>query len=158
MPDGDENAIDGQIRHGIGLNECNMRCSTTGPSARAGKKLSAPITMTTVTSNTTNSGVCVGKVPGPAGIAFLAASEPAIPRTGTLRRSFDHQHLAGRNARSPDQFHLSSHQPNRRPSHGRRNLACLHFNLRQTEATAQGPGFNSGALCCFQFIEVKIAD
>ena len=32
----------------------------------------------------TNSGVWVGSVPGPAGTCFLAASEPAIARTGII--------------------------------------------------------------------------
>src|SRR5438876_268656 len=41
------------------------RCSTIGPSASAGMKVSAPTMITTLISMTTNSGVCVGRVPEP---------------------------------------------------------------------------------------------
>ena len=58
------------------------RCSTIGPSASAGKKVSAPTSTITPISKTTNSGVCVGSVPGPAGTSFFSASEPAIASVG----------------------------------------------------------------------------
>ena len=44
----------------------NCKCSTIGPSARAGMNVRAPTMITVPTSSTTNSGVCVGSVPGPA--------------------------------------------------------------------------------------------
>ena len=49
------------------------RCSTTGPSASAGTKVSAPTNKTTPTSIVMNSGVWVGSV-------------PAVSRGGALRR------------------------------------------------------------------------
>ena len=61
----------------------SIRCSTIGPSARAGKKLSAPTMMTTPISQAMKSGVCVGSVPAPAGTFFLRASEPAMASAGT---------------------------------------------------------------------------
>ena len=60
------------------------RCSTIGPSASAGTKVSAPTMITTPTSSTTNSGVCVGSVPGPAGHELLAR-----------QRAGDRQHRNG---------------------------------------------------------------
>ena len=53
-------------------------CSAIGPSASAGKKVRAPITITVLASSTTNNGVCVGSVPADAGTCFFAANEPAI--------------------------------------------------------------------------------
>src|SRR5262249_23709625 len=43
------------------------RCSTIGPSARAGKNVSAPTTSTVAIRSTTNNGVWVGSVPAPGG-------------------------------------------------------------------------------------------
>ena len=59
-----------------------IKCSTIGPSARAGKKLNAPTIMMTPMTHTMKSGVCVGNVPALAGTFFLFASEPAIASTG----------------------------------------------------------------------------
>jgi hypothetical protein len=58
------------------------RCSTIGPRASAGMNVSAPTMITTPISMTTNSGVCVGSVPGPTGTSYLRAREPAIARVG----------------------------------------------------------------------------
>src|SRR5262249_6655081 len=60
------------------------RCSTTGPSASAGRNVSAPTSSTVPTSRTTKSGPCVGSVPAPAGTSFLRASAPASARTTTI--------------------------------------------------------------------------
>ncbi len=43
--------------------------------------------MTTATSQTTKSGVCVGSVPALEGVIFFRAREPAMARTGTLMRN-----------------------------------------------------------------------
>ncbi len=64
--------------------ENSIRCSTIGPSASAGKKVSAPTSTTVPASSETNSGPCVGSVPAVAGTSFFAASEPAIARIGTM--------------------------------------------------------------------------
>ena len=45
-------------------------------------KVSAPTSTTTPTSSATNSGVCVGSVPAPAGTIFFRASEPAMASIG----------------------------------------------------------------------------
>src|SRR5262249_47658053 len=58
------------------------KCSTIGPSASDGMNVSAPTISTTPTSIATNSGVWVGRVPGPAGTIFFLASEPAIASVG----------------------------------------------------------------------------
>ena len=68
--------------HGLRVRQCRSRCSTIGPSASAGMKVSAPTMITTPISMATNSGVCVGSVPGLAGTIFLRASEPAIASVG----------------------------------------------------------------------------
>ena len=60
----------------------SSRCSTTGPSASAGTKVSAPTVITVPISTTTNSGVCVGSVPAEGGTCFAAASAPASASTG----------------------------------------------------------------------------
>ena len=44
--------------------------------------VSAPTIMTTPINNTTNSALCVGKVPGPVGMIFLRANEPAMANVG----------------------------------------------------------------------------
>src|SRR5215208_1148703 len=62
----------------------SVRCSTTGPSARAGMNVKAPTRITVPTSSVTNSGVWVGRVPAETGTAFLPASEPAMANTGTI--------------------------------------------------------------------------
>src|SRR5262249_35511667 len=62
----------------------SMRCSTTGPSASAGRNVRAPIRNTVPTRSATKSGVCVGSVPALGGTDFLRASDPAIARTGTI--------------------------------------------------------------------------
>ena len=48
-----------------------------GPRARAGTKVSAPTSTTTLINSTTNNGVYVARVPGPAGTSFFLASDPA---------------------------------------------------------------------------------
>src|SRR5262249_53154946 len=53
-----------------------FRCSTTGPSASAGRKVRAPTRITTPISRPTKSGVSVGSVPGPVGTVFFRATEP----------------------------------------------------------------------------------
>src|SRR6202012_1558515 len=70
-----------RARHGFGYssNQClDIRYSAIGPSARAGRKVSAPTTITTQASRVTNSGVCVGRVPAVSGTWRFAASEPAM--------------------------------------------------------------------------------
>ena len=58
------------------------KCSTTGPSASAGKNVRAPTIRTTPTRRTTKTLEVVLNVPEVAGTAFLAASEPAIASGG----------------------------------------------------------------------------
>src|SRR5262249_25413090 len=58
------------------------KCSTMGPSAKAGKNVSAPTITITPTSSTTNTGPVTGNVPADSGTFFFAASDPAIPRIG----------------------------------------------------------------------------
>src|SRR5262249_23690247 len=58
-------------------------CSTTGPSASAGKNSSPAMMRITPTTTTTNSAVSVGNVPAEAGTLVLRAREPAIAITGT---------------------------------------------------------------------------
>src|SRR5262249_6339638 len=60
----------------------SSRCWTTGPRARAGRKVRAPTMITTPISRVTKSGVCVGSVPGPAGTSFFWARDPAIASVG----------------------------------------------------------------------------
>ena len=62
------------------------KCSTTGPSVSAGKKVSAPTIRTTPTSRPTNKGPFVGKVPADAGITFLLARLPATASSGMIMR------------------------------------------------------------------------
>ena len=62
------------------------RCSTTGPSARAGKKVSPPTIRMTPTRRPTNRPPSVGKVPAEGGSVFLAASEPAIAMAGMITK------------------------------------------------------------------------
>jgi hypothetical protein len=50
------------------------RCSTIGPSASAGKKVSPPMMRITPTTRPTNRPPVVGSVPADGGIDFLAAS------------------------------------------------------------------------------------
>ena len=61
-----------------GYGDALMSCSAIGPSASAGRNVSAPMTITVDASSTTKSGVCVGSVPAEGGTCFFAASEPAI--------------------------------------------------------------------------------
>src|SRR5713101_8140388 len=55
-----------------------------GPRAKAGKKVSAPTMITTLTRSTAKSAPLVGKVPRLAGTTFLPTREPAIARAGTI--------------------------------------------------------------------------
>src|SRR6185312_9340681 len=59
-----------------------MRCSTIGPSDKAGRNVRAPTMMITPTRSATNSGPWVGRVPAEAGICFFRASEPAMASKG----------------------------------------------------------------------------
>src|SRR5262249_32817210 len=77
-------AVEPALRSGGHRTPPTTRCSTIGPSASAGKNVSAPTIRTTETTNPTKSGVCVGSVPEPGGILFLAASAPARARMGTI--------------------------------------------------------------------------
>src|SRR6202171_49759 len=61
---------------------CSCRCSRIGPSASAGKKVSAPTIRTTPISNPVKSGVPVGKVPALAGTIFFLTIDPARARDG----------------------------------------------------------------------------
>ena len=58
-----------------------------GPKAIAGKKVSAPTMTITPMTRATNSGVWVGKVPGPVGTRCFRASEPAIANVGMMRKN-----------------------------------------------------------------------
>ena len=72
-------------------------CSTIGPSASAGKKLSAPTMRTTPTSRPTTDGRWSGTCPGDGATRRLAAIEPAIARIGTIiaNRPIEHRQGAG---------------------------------------------------------------
>src|SRR6185312_8797708 len=59
-------------------------CSTSGPSARAGKKVRPPTMTITPTTSPTKRVPVVGNVPSDGGTDFLAASEPAIAIVGTI--------------------------------------------------------------------------
>src|SRR5262249_22885071 len=59
-------------------------CSTMGPSASAGKKVSPPMMTMTPTTRPMNRPPVVGNVPIDGGIDFLAASEPAIAIAGMI--------------------------------------------------------------------------
>src|ERR1700730_4953568 len=60
------------------------RCSTMGPSASAGKKVSPPTITITPTTRPTKRPPVVGNVPADGGTDFLAASEPAIAMAGMI--------------------------------------------------------------------------
>ena len=60
------------------------KCSKRGPRVKTGKKVSAPVIITTVTSMATKSGLAVGKVAIFSGTVFLEANEPAIARAGII--------------------------------------------------------------------------
>jgi hypothetical protein len=62
------------------------KCSTTGPSERAGKNVSAPTITITPTSRLTNSGPWVGKVPAETGTSFFCARLPAAASKGIIIR------------------------------------------------------------------------
>ena len=49
-----------------------------GPSAKAGRNVSAPTRSTIPASISTNSGVCVGSVPAETGVSFFLANDPAM--------------------------------------------------------------------------------
>src|SRR5207244_9417824 len=59
-------------------------CSTIGPSASAGKKMSPPIITMTPTTSPTKRPPVVGKVPAEGGIDFFAAREPPMAVPGLL--------------------------------------------------------------------------
>ncbi len=58
--------------------------STIGPSASAGKKVSAPTMMITPISSPTHIGPVVGNVPSDGATRRLPAMEPAMARIGTI--------------------------------------------------------------------------
>jgi hypothetical protein len=62
------------------------RCSTIGPSASAGKKVSPPMIRITPTTRPTNRPPVVGNVPADGGMDFLPANEPAIAIAGTIMK------------------------------------------------------------------------
>ena len=57
-----------------------------GPRLRAGKKVSAPTMMITLTTSAVNNGVVTGKVPGDGGTIFLRPRLPATASMGTIIR------------------------------------------------------------------------
>src|SRR5215210_756420 len=63
---------------------CN--CSTSGPRAHDGKKVSPPTIRITAIKVTAKSGVAVLKVPLVSGTGRLAASDPATARSGIKGR------------------------------------------------------------------------
>src|SRR5438309_198359 len=64
---------------------CSVRkCSTTGPSASAGKYVSAPTSNTVPISNTVNVTPDTGNVPALCGTIFFCASDPARAMIGTI--------------------------------------------------------------------------
>src|SRR4051812_44345168 len=67
-----------------------MKCSTTGPRLKAGKKVSAPTMTMTPTSSPVNSGVVTGKLPGDAGTRFLRLRLPAIASGGIIMKNRPH--------------------------------------------------------------------
>src|SRR5206468_2009457 len=72
------------VAHQKVLPEAARKCSTTGPRARAGKKVSAPTIRTTPIRRPTKSGPWVGNVPGPTGAARFSAMKPPIARAGMI--------------------------------------------------------------------------
>jgi hypothetical protein len=67
--------------------------SATGPTASAGRKVSAPtIEDHEATSRPMNSGPLVGKDPAEAGAVFLAARLPAMASAGMMSRKRPIQH------------------------------------------------------------------
>src|SRR5271163_1344662 len=62
------------------------RCSRIGPSASAGKKVSAPTIRITPTRSTVNNGVLTGNVPAEGGASFFCARLPATASIGTIIR------------------------------------------------------------------------
>ena len=69
-----------------------INCSTIGPSASAGKKLSAPTMMTTPISQPTNSGVCVGSVPALSGHLLLGGQRAGDRQDRDDQPVARHQH------------------------------------------------------------------
>jgi hypothetical protein len=68
---------------GFGIrNYLAINCSTIGPSDRAGKKLRAPTSTVTATSQKIKRALWVGRVPLEAGTVFLLARDPAMARAG----------------------------------------------------------------------------
>ena len=60
------------------------KCSTIGPSASAGKKVSPPMIRITPTTRPMNRPPVVGNVPADGGTDFFSASEPAIAIAGMI--------------------------------------------------------------------------
>ena len=71
-----------ELQYVIGINVLTSGVRQSVPSDSAGMKLSAPTMMMTPMSQAMNSGVCVGRVPAPAGTFFLRTSDPAMARAG----------------------------------------------------------------------------
>ena len=72
---------------------CNIKCSTIGPRASAGKNVRAPTIKTTMTKKIMKSGVCVGSVPWLTGTIFFLESEPAIASVG-MRIQYREKNIA----------------------------------------------------------------
>ena len=79
----------------MGMVDCEVRtswplsirkCSTIGPSARAGRKFSAPMSSTVPMSSTTNVPPDTGNVPALGGAIFFCTSEPASAMIGMIIR------------------------------------------------------------------------
>ncbi len=65
--------------------EWTEKCSTIGPSARAGRKFSAPSNNAVPASNTPKTNPSEGIVPGLGGRRDIAANRPANDRASTAR-------------------------------------------------------------------------
>jgi hypothetical protein len=62
------------------------KCSTTGPSVKAGRKFSAPTSTTVPMRRKVNVPPETGNDPGPGGTNYFAAREPAMAMIGTIMR------------------------------------------------------------------------
>src|ERR1700733_1594476 len=73
-------------QYSLGAPDQRMKCSTIGPRASAGRKFSAPTSSTVPISSQVKVAPETGNEPGPGGISFFAASEPAMAMMGTIMR------------------------------------------------------------------------
>ena len=65
---------------------CIAKCSATGPSVSAGRKVSPPTITITPVSKAMKRRPVVGRVPTDDGVMGFAASDPAMARTGMTTR------------------------------------------------------------------------